>query len=247
MSARGRLLGKDVRLGAVSILHRTFSIEVTTSYAVSQPNALAGGQTGVIPQTKLNASESPARNVELGEGASVEQLVTRLQAIGATARDVVSILQAIKAAGALEADLEVINFGGYRIMSNSPSVSLPAMPLGWSGPAPAAALTRGAKAAREFESPLIGSLLDSLEKTFATVPGETDVPGQDEYSYLGRQALASAVSAAGGFGIAKMISEGQSGGLRNSSTKVTGRNLTVSGLSLDRMAKVFASLADRAR
>ena len=49
-----------------------------------------------------------ARNVALNEGASVEELVTRLQAIGATARDVVSILQAIKAAGALEADLEVI-------------------------------------------------------------------------------------------------------------------------------------------
>ena len=51
---------------------------------------------------------SAARNVELNEGASVEELVTRLQAIGATARDVVSILQAIKAAGALEAELEVI-------------------------------------------------------------------------------------------------------------------------------------------
>ena len=48
-------------------------------------------------------------------------------------------------------------------------------------------------------------LLDSLEKTFATVPGEIDTPGQDEYNYLGRQALASAVTAAGGFGIAKMI------------------------------------------
>lgn len=102
------VLGKDVRLGAVSILHGTFSIEVSTAYAVSQPNPLSGGKTEVVPQTKLNASEAPARNIELGEGASVEQLVTRLQAIGATARDVVSILQAIKAAGALEAELEVI-------------------------------------------------------------------------------------------------------------------------------------------
>lgn len=102
------VLGKDVHLGAVSILHGNFSIEVTTSYAVSQPNPLASGQTEVVPQTKVSASETPARNVELGEGASVEQLVTRLQAIGATARDVVSILQAIKAAGALEAELEII-------------------------------------------------------------------------------------------------------------------------------------------
>ena len=102
------VLGKDVRLGAVSILHGNFSIEVTTAYAVSQPNPLAPGQTEVVPESRLKATEAPARNVELSEGASVEQLVTRLQAIGATARDVVSILQAIKAAGALEAELEVI-------------------------------------------------------------------------------------------------------------------------------------------
>jgi flagellar P-ring protein precursor FlgI len=102
------VLGKDVHLGAVSILHGSFSIEVTTRYAVSQPNPLSAGQTEVVPQTKVSASETPARNVELGEGASVEELVTRLQAIGATARDVISILQAIKDAGALEAELEVI-------------------------------------------------------------------------------------------------------------------------------------------
>jgi flagellar P-ring protein precursor FlgI len=102
------VLGRDVRLGAVSILHGTFSIEVMTTYTASQPNPLAGGQTVTVPETRVKASDSPARNVELNEGASVEELVTRLQAIGATARDVVSILQAIKAAGALEADLEVI-------------------------------------------------------------------------------------------------------------------------------------------
>jgi flagellar P-ring protein FlgI len=102
------VLGKDVRLGAVSILHGTFSIEVTTTYSASQPNPLSSGQTEVIAETKVKAGETPARNVALTEGASVEELVTRLQAIGATARDVVSILQAIKAAGALEAELEVI-------------------------------------------------------------------------------------------------------------------------------------------
>jgi flagellar P-ring protein FlgI len=102
------VLGKDVHLGAVSILHGNFSVEITTSYSVSQPNPLGKGQTEVVPQTKVNASDAPARNVELGEGASVEELVARLQAIGASARDVISILQAIKAAGALEADLEVL-------------------------------------------------------------------------------------------------------------------------------------------
>ena len=102
------VLGKDVRLGAVSILHGNFSVEVTTTYNVSQPNPGAAGQTEVVPETRLKATEAPARNVSIGEGASVEELVTRLQAMGATARDVVSILQAIKAAGALEAELEII-------------------------------------------------------------------------------------------------------------------------------------------
>jgi flagellar P-ring protein FlgI len=102
------VLGKDVHLGAVSILHGSLSIEVATSLNVSQPNPLSAGQTEVTSQTSVNAKETPARNIALTEGASVEQLVLRLQAIGATARDVVSILQAIKAAGALDAELEVI-------------------------------------------------------------------------------------------------------------------------------------------
>ncbi len=102
------VMGKDVHLGAVSILHGNLAIEVHTTFEVSQPNPLAGGQTEVVPQTRVSASDSAARNIDLEEGASVEQLVARLQAIGATARDVVSILQAIRAAGALEAELEVI-------------------------------------------------------------------------------------------------------------------------------------------
>src|ERR1700722_20905620 len=111
-------------------------------------------------------------------------------------------------------------------MSNPSLVPLPALPVDWARRAAAPSLARGAKAAREFESFLVGSLLDSLEKTFATVPGETDVPGQDEYSYLGRQALASAVTAAGGVGIAKMIEQhlgGGSSGRPAESTKGIGR------------------------
>jgi len=65
---------------------------------------------------------------------------------------------------------------------------------------------RGAKAAREFESSLIASLLESLERTFATVPGEQDIPGADDYNYLGTQALAAGIAAHGGFGIATLIS-----------------------------------------
>jgi hypothetical protein len=102
------VMGKDVRLNAVSILHGSLSIEIATQFAVSQPEGFSKGQTTVVPQQEVRADEKPARRVELAEGATVEQLVSGLQAIGATSRDVIAILQAIKRAGALEADLEVI-------------------------------------------------------------------------------------------------------------------------------------------
>jgi flagellar P-ring protein precursor FlgI len=102
------VMGKDVRLAAVSILHGNLAVEVSTQFQVSQPNPLSKGKTEVVPETTLTAEEAPARRIELEDGASVEQLVTGLQKIGATAHDVIAILQAIKAAGALEADLVVI-------------------------------------------------------------------------------------------------------------------------------------------
>ncbi len=102
------VMGKDVRLSAVSVLHGSLSVEVTSEVLVSQPNPLSNGQTAVVAQPAVRTTENAARHVELSEGASVEQLVSGLQAIGATARDVIAILQAIKAAGALQADLEVL-------------------------------------------------------------------------------------------------------------------------------------------
>ena len=101
-------MGKDVRLGAVSILHGGFSVQISTEYSVSQPNALASGKTEVVGQTEVQAKDSPTKRLEITEGANIDQLVGGLQNMGETARDVISILQAIKAAGALDADLEVI-------------------------------------------------------------------------------------------------------------------------------------------
>lgn len=102
------VLGRDVQLGAVSILHGNLSIEVTTRYDVSQPTPFSQGSTQVNSQPSVKAQDSPARRIELSEGATVEQLVNGLQSIGATSRDVIAILQAMKAAGALQADLEVL-------------------------------------------------------------------------------------------------------------------------------------------
>jgi len=103
------VMGRNASLGSCSILQGSLAIEISTEYQVSQPEPFSrGGQTVVVPQTKVEATENPAQAIHLQEGATVEDLVRGLQAIGATARDIIAVLQAIKSAGALQADLEVI-------------------------------------------------------------------------------------------------------------------------------------------
>ena len=103
------VMGQTVSLGPCSVLHGNLSVEVTTQYEVSQPTELSqGGQTTVVPKTNVTTQESGVRRIELPSGASVDDLISGLQSIGATARDIVAILEAIKVAGALHAELEVI-------------------------------------------------------------------------------------------------------------------------------------------
>jgi flagellar P-ring protein FlgI len=102
------VIGGTVRLQPVSILHGGLSVNVITQTEVSQPNALSAGTTQVVQQTTVQAQDKPVNEIDLKEGATVEDLVKELQRTGAGARDVISILQAMKEAGALEADLEVL-------------------------------------------------------------------------------------------------------------------------------------------
>jgi len=103
------VIGGTVRLQPVSILHGGLSINVISRTEVSQPNPLStGGTTQVVQQTTVQATDKPVNRIDLKEGATVEDLVQELQRTGAGARDVISILQAMKEAGALEADLEVL-------------------------------------------------------------------------------------------------------------------------------------------
>jgi flagellar P-ring protein FlgI len=103
------VLGKDVRISPVAILHGNLSVEIQTTYGVSQPAPLSPvGTTQVTPQTSTAVKEEVARNVVLKQGATVEELVRALAAIGSTPRDVIAILQNLRAAGALEAAIEVI-------------------------------------------------------------------------------------------------------------------------------------------
>lgn len=167
------VLGGDVKLSPVAVIHGDLSVEVVTSYGVAPvpygvgpygmppgpspygmnpyganspvPNSRTGGPVAsdrgngqgpggggnygpggqgyggpgepgmspygnpaaLVPETSVNVTDQPAKSIKLEEGANVQELVNGLHAIGATARDVVSILQAIKAAGGIQADLEV--------------------------------------------------------------------------------------------------------------------------------------------
>jgi flagellar P-ring protein FlgI len=102
------VIGGKVMLQPVSILHGGLTVNVISEVKVSQPNPMAGGTTQVVRQTTLQAEDKPVNRIDLKEGATVEDLVEELQRTGAGARDVISILQAMKEAGALEADLEVL-------------------------------------------------------------------------------------------------------------------------------------------
>jgi len=92
----------------VAILHGNLTVEIQTSLDVSQPPPQSAGTTATLAKVGVDAKEEPARSVMLKQGATVEELVRALAAIGSTPRDIIAILQNLRAAGALEAELEVI-------------------------------------------------------------------------------------------------------------------------------------------
>jgi flagellar P-ring protein FlgI len=102
------VMGGDVKLSPVSVMHGDLTVEITTTFIVSQPAPLSSGRTEIVPETEVHASDKPTRSFQLKEGANVEELINGLHTMGATAHDIVSILQAIKAAGGLQAELEVL-------------------------------------------------------------------------------------------------------------------------------------------
>jgi flagellar P-ring protein precursor FlgI len=102
------VMGGDVRLSPVSVIHGSLTIDVATTQIVSQPEARSNGTTQTVTETRLSVNDAPAKSIQMQAGANVEELIKGLHAIGATAHDIIAILQAIKAAGGLEADLEVI-------------------------------------------------------------------------------------------------------------------------------------------
>ncbi len=103
------VMGGAVTLSPVSVLHGSLSIEVETTYTVSQPAPFSNtGTTQPVANTVVAVKDLPAQSIRLENGANVDDLIRGLHTIGATAHDIVAILQAIKSAGGLQADLEII-------------------------------------------------------------------------------------------------------------------------------------------
>jgi flagellar P-ring protein precursor FlgI len=103
------VIGEDVRISTVAISHGNVSVQIKEDKKVSQALPQArGGQTVVTPDTQMNVEEEKGHFYYLDKGASVKDLVDALNAVGLSARDVITILRTIKAAGALQAELEVI-------------------------------------------------------------------------------------------------------------------------------------------
>jgi flagellar P-ring protein precursor FlgI len=102
------ILGSGVRIGAVAVSHGNLVVRVDTKQTVSQPNALSGGGTTVTTESTVTADEQKAKSVIFESGTTLGQLVRALNALGTTPRDMISILQAVKAAGALNAQLEIM-------------------------------------------------------------------------------------------------------------------------------------------
>ncbi len=103
------VIGADVRISEVAIAQGNLTIRVMETPQVSQPGALSGGQTTTVPRTNISVDTGEGRKMTvLQTGVTLQELVDGLNALGVGPRDIISILQAIKAAGALQAEIEII-------------------------------------------------------------------------------------------------------------------------------------------
>ena len=101
------VIGGSARISPCAVSHGSLVVEITSVNEVSQPNALASGRTVTTEQSTVNVIEQPGHVVALS-GANIDELVRALNALSVTPRDLIAILQAIKEAGALHGQLEII-------------------------------------------------------------------------------------------------------------------------------------------
>ena len=102
------VLNQSVTLENCAVAHGNLSVVISTAPVISQPNAFSNGRTVEAKTSQISINQDPGNVIQLGAGTSLSEVVRALNAVGATPQDLQAILQAIKAAGSLRADLEII-------------------------------------------------------------------------------------------------------------------------------------------
>src|SRR5580692_8234444 len=102
------VMGRDVRVSMVAVAEANLTVTISETPQVSQPQPFARGQTVVVPRSRVGVSEEGKQLAVVKEGVSLQQLVDGLNSLGIGPRDLIAILQAVKAAGAVQADMEVM-------------------------------------------------------------------------------------------------------------------------------------------
>src|SRR6202163_729630 len=102
------VMGRDVRVATVAVAQGNLTVTISETPQVSQPNPLSRGRTRVVPRTRIGVQEDNHKLALVRESVSLQQLVDGLNALGIGPRDMIAILQAVKAAGAIQADIEVM-------------------------------------------------------------------------------------------------------------------------------------------
>ena len=103
------VVGSNVRISAAAVAHGNLSVKISTRFDVSQPTPFSStGETTVVPRQNVDVTEGDAKLIALQEGTSLDAVVRALNELGATPRDIIAIMQALRAAGALKAEIVII-------------------------------------------------------------------------------------------------------------------------------------------
>ena len=102
------VIGQNVKVQPAAVTHGSLTVTITEEPIVSQPNALAGGDTVVVPKSKVSADQEAKPMFKFGPGTTLDEIVRAVNQVGASPSDLMAILEALKQAGALQADLIVI-------------------------------------------------------------------------------------------------------------------------------------------
>ncbi len=102
------VMGSDVKISTVAIAQENLTVTITETPQVSQPNAFGQGETTIVPRTNIEVNTGDTNLAVVETGVTLQDLVTGLNSLGVSPRDIISILQGIKAAGALQADIETL-------------------------------------------------------------------------------------------------------------------------------------------